>query len=238
MLTAVPDRTERLAELLAETSPEARRARLDATTRPALPALAPVLPDGRLPRGVVVEVVDDFYVLGALAAGAAQHPDVHVVAVGLPDLGLAALDALGVPYSRMAVVDEPGPHWPEVVSALAREEAFGVIMLNPTTPAQPRDHQRLAAHLRASGTTLLVTVPWPGAALRLTTSHRAFVGVGDGHGMLTGRTATVHCAGRGRAGLRTRTHTLLLPGPGGTAQPLPTSVEQVGAPDVAAAATG
>ncbi|MFB7675825.1 hypothetical protein ACFC26_30905 [Kitasatospora purpeofusca] len=69
----------------------------------------------------------------------------------------------------------------------------------------------------------------------LTTSHRAYSGLGDGFGMLTGRTATVHCSGRGRAGPRTRT--LLLPGPGGTAQPLPTPAERTTDPaDTAATA--
>ncbi|MFE6871654.1 hypothetical protein ACFVFS_34520 [Kitasatospora sp. NPDC057692] len=54
--------------------------------------------------------------------------------------------------------------------------------------------------------------------------------------MITSRTATVDCTGRGRAGVRTRTHTLLLPGPGGTAQPLPAAAEPL-ADDTAAAAT-
>ncbi|MEV0535881.1 hypothetical protein [Kitasatospora sp. NPDC050463] len=224
--TPISDRSDRLAELLAETSPEARRARIDATTWPALDALAPVLPDGRLPRGCVIEVVGDHYLLGALAAGVAQRPDVFVASVGLPDLGLAAMNALGIPYARLAVADDPGPHWAEVVAALAREGAFGVILLEPPATAQPRDRQRLAARLRESGTTLLVTTPWSGAALTLTSDTPRFAGLGDGWGQITSRTVTVHCTGRGRAGVRTRTTTLLLPGPDGTAQPLAPAAEQ------------
>ncbi|MFI8085998.1 hypothetical protein ACIF6L_35050 [Kitasatospora sp. NPDC086009] len=232
MLTPVPDldpgrdRRDRLAELLADTSPEARRARLNASTWPALDTIAPLLPDGRLPRGCAVEVLDDRYLLGALAAGAAQHPDLFLGIVGLPDLGYAALNGLGVPYARLACVDDPGPHWPEIVAALATDGAFGVVMLQPTTAPQPRDQQRLAARLRESGTTLLVTTPWPGAALTLASDNPRFAGLGDGWGQITSRTVTVHCTGRGRAGVRTRTTTLLLPGPDGTAQPLTPAAEQ------------
>ncbi|MFE2723948.1 hypothetical protein [Kitasatospora sp. NPDC059327] len=226
-LTALPsDQSDRLTDLLEQTSPEARRARVDATTWPALDALAPLLPDGRLPRGCAVEVIGDRYLLGALAAGAAQRSDVFVAAVGIADLGLAAMHALGISYARLAVADDPGPHWAEVTAALAREGAFGVILLEPTTPVQPRDRQRLAARLRESGTTLLVTTPWPGAALTLTSDEQRFAGLGDGWGQITSRTVTVYSTGRGRAGVRTRSRTLLLPGPDGTAQPLTPTAEQ------------
>ncbi|MFJ3793489.1 hypothetical protein [Kitasatospora sp. NPDC090091] len=225
-LAPAPNHDERLADLLAKTSPEARQRRVDATTWPALDAIAPLLPDRRLPRGAVVEVLGDRYLLMALAAGAAQHPDLHVGLVGLPDLGLAALSAMGVSYSRLATADDPGPQWAEVVSALVREGAFGVILLEPTTAPQPRDHQRLTARLRESGSTLLVTTPWPGAALRLTTSRPRIEGLGDGWGHITSRTVDAACTGRGRAGTRTRTATLLLPGPDGTAQPLAPAIER------------
>ncbi|MFJ3793874.1 hypothetical protein [Kitasatospora sp. NPDC090091] len=242
MLTPVPtpaasDRSDRLADLLEHTSPEARQRRVDASTWPALDAIAPLLPDRRLPRGAVVEVLGDHYLLMALAAGAAQHPDLHVAAVGMPDLGLAALNAMGISYNRLAVADDPGAHWPEVVAALIREGAFGVVLLQPTTAPQPRDHQRLAARLRESGSTLLVTTPWPGAALRLTTSRPRIAGLGDGWGQIVSRTVDAECTGRGRAATRTRTATLLLPGPDGTAQPSPAATSEETSPlaDVAMA---
>ncbi|MFF4385093.1 hypothetical protein [Kitasatospora sp. NPDC001547] len=60
-IAAVPDpaastREERLAALLEETSPQARRARVEAATRAVLPTLEPLPPDGRLPKGAVVAV--------------------------------------------------------------------------------------------------------------------------------------------------------------------------------------
>ncbi|MBV6703289.1 hypothetical protein KV557_40460 [Kitasatospora aureofaciens] len=148
----------------------------------------------------------------------------------MPELSLAALNAIGVPYARMGVVDAPGSHWPEVVAAMAKDGAFGVILLQPTTPAKPRDHQRLAARLRESGTTLLTTTPWPGAALQLTTTDRTTEGLSDGWGQVTSRTVTAHCTGHGRAGTRTRTVRLLLPGPDGTAQPAPVAAERTTPP--------
>ncbi|MEU4587047.1 hypothetical protein AB0F92_34140 [Kitasatospora aureofaciens] len=219
-LTLVPgndsDRSDRLAELLEETSPQARLARLEATTRPVLPALASLLPGGRLPRGVAIEVLGDRYLLMALATGAAQDPTVRTALVGLGDLGLSAYESMGQDLRQLAVVDTPGPHWAEVVSLLAREGAFGVILLQPTTPATPRQVQRLHARLREEGTTLLVTSPWRGAALRLTTSDQAISGVKDGWGAVHSRTVTAHCT----TGTRTRSLRLQLPGADGTVQPL------------------
>ncbi|MDH6711233.1 hypothetical protein P3T27_007986 [Kitasatospora sp. MAA19] len=210
------DQSDRLAELLESTSLEARRRRLEATTRPVLPALAPLLPD-RLPRGAAVEVIGDRYLLMALAAGAVQDdPTLRTALVGLGDLGIAAFEGLGQPLDRLAVADDPGPHWAEVVSLLAREGAFGVVLLQPTTPATPRQIQRLHARLREHGTTLLVASPWHGAALRLTTSDPAITGLGDGWGAIASRTVTAHCT----IGTRTRSLRLQLPGPDGTAQPL------------------
>lgn len=108
-------------------------------------------------------------------------------------------------------------------------------MLQPTTAPQPRDHQRLTARLRETGTTLLVTTPWPGAELRLTTTNPRFAGLGDGWGQITSRTVDAHCTGRHRAGTRTRSATLLLPGPDGTAQRLIANVEPAAPPTTATA---
>ncbi|MFD0351836.1 hypothetical protein ACFQ0M_48450, partial [Kitasatospora aburaviensis] len=65
-----------------------------------------------------------------------QDPRCYVGIIAFEDLGLAALDALGVPFSRMAVVDAPGPRWPDVVAAM--EKAFGVLLLGSTEPPGPR----------------------------------------------------------------------------------------------------
>ncbi|MGW2255100.1 hypothetical protein ACWCXH_33685 [Kitasatospora sp. NPDC001660] len=207
--------------MLAETSPAARLARVEAATRPAHPALAPVLPDGRLPRGAVVTVQQDYSLLLALAGGAVTRHD-WVSIIGMPDIGLKAAQAYGIPWPRTVLVDSPGRHWAQVAADLA--PATPIMILQPTTPAQPRQLRRLEAILRESGTTLLTPSPWDGAALTLSVSDIRTHGVGDGWGAVSHREITVHCTGRGRA--RPRSLRLLLPGPDGTAQPLAPAAEQ------------
>ncbi|MFD4535651.1 hypothetical protein ACFWNL_18425 [Kitasatospora sp. NPDC058397] len=198
-----------LAELLAETSPAARRARVEAQTRPVLPALAPVLPDGRLPRGEAVEVLGSASLLLALAAGpASATPATWSAVVGLPDLGLASMRGYGMPWERTLLVDRPADAWAEVVSILAG--ACDVILTEPPATLPARQVERIAARLRATGATMLTTTPWRGAALSLSTSGGVWFGLGEGHGILTGREVTVHCTGRGRAA-RGRSARLLLP---------------------------
>ncbi|MGY0466943.1 hypothetical protein ACW14Y_42790 (plasmid) [Kitasatospora sp. cg17-2] len=236
----VPDVEEerrlRLADLLEETSPATRRARVEAATRPVLPALEPLLPDGRLPKGAVVEVRGDTSLLLALAAGpAAAAATVWTAAISMPTLGLAAARAYGLPLERLLLVDTPGERWSEIASVLAG--ACEVVLLDPPVPPRPRELQRLEARLRVTGTTLLTTTPWHGAALRLTTGGATWSGLGDGHGMLRSRTVEVHCTGRGRAA-RPRTARLLLPDETGSVS-APRTADATGtAPTVGTAAAG
>ncbi len=183
---------------------------------PVLPALAPLLPDGALRRGSAVSVVGDTGLLLALAAGGAgtltgapgDESGGWSAAVGLPDLGLAAAAGYGFDLRRLLVADDPGPHWAEVVSALAG--AVGLIMLRTDGPVPPQLAARLAAILRRSGCVLLVAGPWPGAGLRLSVHSGSWVGLGAGHGQLAGRQVDVLAEGRGAAA-RSRTARLWLP---------------------------
>ncbi|WP_030246326.1 hypothetical protein [Streptomyces sp. NRRL S-350] len=77
----------RLAGLLEETSPAARRARVESATRPVLPALEPLLPDGRLPKGVVVEVLDAGLLLATAAGPATTSDTLWTAIIGWPDAG-------------------------------------------------------------------------------------------------------------------------------------------------------
>ncbi|MET9402089.1 hypothetical protein [Kitasatospora sp. NPDC002965] len=236
----VPDPGEerglRLANLLEETSPVARRARVEAATRPVLPALQPLLPDGRLPKGAVIEVAGDTGLLLALAAGpAAAAPTVWTAAIAMPTLGLAAARAYGLPWERLLVADTPGDRWSEVASVLAG--ACEIILLDPPEPPRPRELQRLEARLRTTGTTLLTTTPWPSATLRLTTGNAVWHGLGDGHGALRSRTIDAHCTGRGRA-TRPRTTRLLLPDETGSVSAAPAAVATGTVPATGTAVAG
>ncbi|MEV7600875.1 hypothetical protein AB0O91_26245 [Kitasatospora sp. NPDC089797] len=176
---------------------------------PVVPALREVLPDGGLRRGTAVSVAGgDAGLLLALAAGVRESGGGWAAAVGLPDLGLAAAEGYGLDLRRLLVADDPGQHWPEVVSVLAG--AVELIMLRPDGPVPPKLATRLAAVLRRSGCVLLVAGPWPGAVLRLGVRSGRWFGLGDGHGQLAGRQVEVVAEGRGAAA-RGRAARLWLP---------------------------
>ncbi|MGA5816778.1 hypothetical protein ACPC54_02770 [Kitasatospora sp. NPDC094028] len=185
---------------------------------PVVPALRGVLPDGGLRRGSAVSVAGgDTGLLLALAAGVRETEGGWAAAVGLPDLGLAAAEGYGLDLRRLLLADDPGPHWPEVVSVLAG--AVELVMLRPDGPVPPKLAARLAAVLRRNGCVLLVAGPWPGAALRLGVRSGRWFGLGDGHGQLAGRQVEVVAEGRGSA-VRGRTARLWLPDEHGAVRPV------------------
>ncbi|MER6300496.1 hypothetical protein ABT247_13120 [Kitasatospora sp. NPDC001539] len=185
---------------------------------PVVPALREVLPDGGLRRGTAVSVAGgDAGLLLALAAGVRETGGGWAAAVGLPDLGLAAAEGYGLDLRRLLVADDPGPHWPEVVSVLAG--AVELIMLRPDGPVPPKLATRLAAVLRRSGCVLLVAGPWPGAVLRLGVRSGRWFGLGDGYGRLAGRQVEVVAEGRGSA-VRGRSARLWLPDEDGAVRPV------------------
>ncbi|GAA0654801.1 hypothetical protein GCM10010193_01260 [Kitasatospora atroaurantiaca] len=198
---------------------------------PVLPALAPLLPGGGLRRGAAVSVHGDTGLLLALAAGAATLDGTWSAAVGLPDLGLAAAAGYGIDLRRLLLVDDPGQHWPEVVSALAG--AVGLILLCPDGPVPPQLAARLTAVLRRGGCALLVAGPWPGAVLRLSVSSARWFGLGAGYGQLQGRQVEVAAEGRG-AGGRARTARLWLPDEHGTVRAAEAEQPAVALPGLAA----
>ncbi len=213
-LTAAPlpelaaDRRERLADLLDATSPETRARQAQATVLPVLEPLRRLLPHGGLAKGTVTEATDTSLPLALAAGPATADSYAWTAAVGLPDLGLAAAAGYGIDLTRLLVADHPGDHYTEVVAALAA--ACPVVLAAAPTTLAPRALERLAAHLRRTGTVLITPGPWPGAQLRLDVTARAWSGLGEGHGLLTGRRARVTVSGRGSAA-RSRGGELWLP---------------------------
>ncbi|MFJ5926480.1 hypothetical protein ACIQF6_28145 [Kitasatospora sp. NPDC092948] len=208
----------RLAELLESTSPAAR-ARAEMTgTWPVAGPLAPLLPDGGLPCGVVTQAAGDLALALALTGGASTaRPAAWSAAVGLPELGLAAWAGHGQDLARALLVDHPGEqHWAEVVSVLI--PAVDVLLVAPPPGAlTPHLVQRLGARLRRHRCALVSTGPWPGAALHLEVAgHEGWEGLADGHGQLTRRRVTVRSTGR--LVWRAREAELLLPGASGAAE--------------------
>ncbi|WP_143686889.1 hypothetical protein [Streptomyces sp. TLI_171] len=190
---------------------------------PVLPALAPLLPGGGLRPGTAISVTGDTGLLLALGAGAfTERTDesAWAAAVGLPELGLAAAAGYGYDLRRLLLADHPGPHWPDVVAALAG--AVGLILLRPAGPVAPALAARLTAVLRRGRCALLVAGPWPGATQRLSVRAGRWFGLGDGHGQLTGRQVEAVAEGRGTA-TRPRSTRLWLPDAHGAVRPVDTA---------------
>jgi hypothetical protein len=182
-------RAARLAALLAQTTPAEDA---DASYLPAPEVLADLLPGGGLRRGAATEVDDPHLALALL--GAASPLGFHA-AVGLPELHWVAGEPYGLRLEQLLVVDAPGEKWADVVAALA--PVCDVVLLAPPARMEPRVSKRIDALLRRHGTVLLTMGHWPGSALRLGVSADVWHGLGDGHGMLSGREATITATGRG-----------------------------------------
>lgn len=183
---------------------------------PVLDPLAPLFPEG-LQRGSLVGVSGPggvTLVLSLLAEPLAQGSWAAVV--GLPDLGLEAVAALGVELSRVALVPDPGPNWTAVVSVLL--DALDVVVVRPPGYCRPADARRLAARTRERGSVLLVSgggPAWPERPdLELAVETDGWEGLGSGVGTLRRRAARVVVSGRRSAG-RPRAMTCWLPGPDG-----------------------
>lgn len=164
---------------------------------PVRDELAPLFPGGALRRGSVVQLSPSRSVTFALLSAASQQ-GAWCAAVGVADLGLLAAAELGVDLDRVALVPEPGPDWPVVVAALV--DALDLVLLRPPGQVRQQDRRRLTARLRERGAVLLVDGTWPGADLSLQVRRTTCLGLGSGHGRLTGYALAVESRGRGGDG--------------------------------------
>jgi hypothetical protein len=179
---------------------------------PVLPALAGLLPGGGLARGSVLSVEQPGLLCLALVAGASAAGAWCGVA-GLPSLGVVAAAGMGAEATRLMLVPEPGPGWPQVVASML--EACEVVVVRPPAPPSAQARRRLEGVLRRGGGVLIAAGAWDGAPVRLRVTQRSWAGIGDGYGSLRGCRAEVVAEGRGAAH-RPRRQWLWLPGPDGT----------------------
>jgi hypothetical protein len=179
---------------------------------PVLPALAGLLPGGGLARGSVLAVDQPGLLCLALVAGASAAGAWCGVA-GVPSLGVVAAAGMGAEPTRLMLVPEPGPGWPQVVASML--EACEVVVIRPPAPPTSQDRRRLEGVLRRGGGVLIAAGGWDGAPVRLRVTQRSWAGIGDGYGSLRGCRAEVVAEGRGAAA-RPRRQWLWLPGPDGT----------------------
>ncbi|MFC4082614.1 hypothetical protein [Amycolatopsis samaneae] len=200
----------RLAALPGVSTASRAQARTPGRVLPVLPALAGLLPATGLRRGSTVAVHGSTSLLLALLAGATAAGSSAAV-VGVPSLGLAAADELGVDLSRLALVPRPGTELAAVVAALL--DGVDLVAVNGTV-VPPAVARRLSARARHRGAVLLSLGPWPGAEVELSSSRDRWQGLARGHGSLRARRMSVRVRGRGAA-TRPASAELLLPGPGG-----------------------
>lgn len=198
--------------LLPLDSPAAPAGEFDADrTLPTSPALTELLFGRGLGRGASYSVEGASSLALALLAGPSAAGSWCGV-VGVRALGVEAAAEFGVDLSRLVLIPSPGREWLRVVAALL--DAFDIVLVRPPTRVSDVDARRLAARLRDRNATLVALGPWPGSELRLTVTDPMWTGLGDGHGHLRGRQATVTVSGRGSAA-RPRSLRLWLPGPDG-----------------------
>jgi len=179
---------------------------------PVLPALAGLLPGGGLARGSVLAVEQPGLLCLALLAEASAAGSWCGVA-GVPSLGVVAAAGMGAEPTRLMLVPEPGPNWPQVVASML--EACEVVVVQPPEPPSGQVRRRLEGTLRRGGGVLIAAGEWDGAPVRLRVTRRSWAGIGDGYGRLRGCRAEVVAEGRGAAA-RPRRQWLWLPGPDGT----------------------
>jgi hypothetical protein len=166
---------------------------------PVPDALVPLVPSGGVRRGSAVQVKGSTSLLLALAAAACRD-GAWCAVVGLPDLGLASAREHGLALERVALVPAPGADTPGVLSAAI--DGFDVVVLGDVPHLVERDRRRLASRLRQREAVLLTTTAWPGVELTISMTRSSWGGLGQGHGSLRGREATIRVGGRGAAGGR------------------------------------
>ena len=209
--TAAMAQAVRTADDVAFAEPDATR------VLPVAPEIAEVLPwPGGLRRGATVAAVATGSAGGAtsliltLLADAIAAGSWGAV-VGIPGLGAvsAAMD-YGIELSRLALVPEPGPAWPEVVSALI--DGVDIVVVAVPGAVAEGAARALMARARKCGCVLVTAQEWPTCEVVLDVVERHWVGLGRGRGRLRRQDITLRATGRGRAS-RPRETTTSLPPP-------------------------
>ncbi len=204
---------------------------------PVADALAPLLPGRGLQRGTVL-LVDTgaarssrpgsesggsgpggATTLSMALIAAASAAGSWCVAVGFEDAGIVAMAELGVDLDHLAVVPRPGHNWAGVVATAL--DGVDVVLLRLPFPARPAMARNLTARARERRAVLVVLAgerAWEGPDLLFRVEDGAWAGLGEGHGHLRTRRATVMAVGR-RAAARPVRCRLWLPGPTGAVVP-------------------
>lgn len=200
-----PDERLRTAQELQARIRQMQSTKLDTRRLPTHPALAPLL-DGGLKEGAAYSVERSATLLMALLA-APSASGVWCAVVGVPEFGVEAAERFGIDLERLVLVPHPGDQWLGVTAAIA--DVMGIVVTRPPQRTSDTSVSRLAARLRQRGTTLFVLGAWPQTEAMLSLSGSRWHGIGQGHGHLAAREATITVTTRSTA--RPRSARLWLP---------------------------
>ncbi|RCS63220.1 hypothetical protein [Microbacterium sp. JB110] len=183
-------------------------------TLPVPGPLSPVFPDGGLRTGAAYSLAhgETGLMLALLAEASAAGSWCCVI--GVPELSVGAAEGHGIDLSRLVLIPTPQERWMQAAAAAC--EVFPLVALRPGRRPTPGDAQRLEARMRDRGSSLLTLGEWPGAEGTVSAGEEEWVGIGRGHGLISGRTVTVSLHGRRTP--RPRSVRVMLPGPNGRVQ--------------------
>ena len=178
---------------------------------PVEEALTPLLPEGSIRRGaaVVVGGHGSMTLAVALAAEASRRGS-WVAAVGMADLGVAALAERGIDLDRWALVDLPATGRDRSIAADvlgAVVGGFDLVLLGSAARMGGATARRLLARMREHGASLICALGGASTDIvsglqpevRLMIEQTRWTGIDGGHGRLLARQAEVAVGGRGTA---------------------------------------
>jgi hypothetical protein len=223
LATAVNTNTAQHVRELQARIRQMQATKLDTRLIPTHPAIGALLPGGGMLQGSAYSVDGSAALIMALLA-APSAAGLWCGVVGMPEFGIEAAADFGIDLERLVLVPRPGENWLAVTAAIA--DVMGVVVTRPPARTTDQSVARLAARLRQRGTTLIVLGPWPQTEAMLSLTHSSWEGIGDGHGYLSARQATVTVTSRASA--RPRSARLWLPDRGqGVAAVVAPVTEQV-----------
>ena len=200
--------TDRLAALIAEAPGLARASHLNAARIPVSPAFADVLPERGLRPGSTLSVGGVGATSIALGLVAEASKTSWTACVGMPELGLAAGEELGVDLDHLVVVPDPKDQWTDILAALV--DAFDIVLAHPPQARVATRARKLSGRIRERDAVLVAIGAWPDSDIRLQGTSSRWHGIGAGYGHLAARTIDVVVTGR-RAAAQPKTTTLWLP---------------------------
>ena len=174
-------------------------------------ALAPLLPEGSIRRGTAVAVGGHGSTTLAVALAAeSSRRGSWVAAVGMADLGVAALAEMGIDLDRWALVDLPAAGRDRSTAADVLGTAVGgfdLVLLGPAARMGGATARRLLARMREHGASLVCALGGASTDIvsglqpevRLMIEQTRWTGIDGGHGRLLARQAEVTVGGRGAA---------------------------------------